>query len=88
MNRTSVVALQAAIAMLTVMGCSSSVFASRSAPHLAGEATSLAQPDQPPGTILGADALAGVDMSVRSAAGWSQRITYISKSGVDDHPPR
>jgi alpha-beta hydrolase superfamily lysophospholipase len=87
-NRTSVVALLAAFVMLAVMGCSSSLFASRSAPHLAGEAASLAQPDQPPGTILGADALAGVDMSVRSAAGWSQRITYISKSGVDDHPTR
>jgi alpha-beta hydrolase superfamily lysophospholipase len=84
-NRTSVVALLAAIAMLTVICCSAAVFASRSAPHVAGEATTLAQPDQPPGTILAADALAGVDMSLRSAAGWAEQITYVSKSGVDDH---
>jgi hypothetical protein len=44
--------------------------------------------DAAPGTVLAAQTLTGVGQTVLSVTGWSERITYASKSGVDDQPSR
>ena len=61
--------------LVVVAGCGSTKNTTPSAPP---------KPADAPGVIIGVEELSNLDPALRDAASWQKRVTYVSRSGVND----